>query len=291
MPYPKGFDPKFFLQELDKKPSLVGCRVVYFDDALMSTVRPGPPLSSEDLVAVVIRKGGKDLLPTNAEVQRVRDERFHAELLNLGISCGGALLSWVGAVLSTGAAPVTGGLSLVITVATTAATISGYAQCGVAVYRVGAHLYDPQVTVDLDNEQWYQILSTTMDIVGLAGAGATAASTTKAVLLMKNATGKSFANILKGLSRQERKRLTEEILRSTNPGLSNSKMKLMQLAKAAPKRYEPKAISAGIRKQLMDVIGAVGNVTGSAISGTINQAVSVANDDYIVGLVSAYETQ
>jgi hypothetical protein len=46
------------------------------DDALMSTVRPGPPLSREDLVAVVIRKGGKGLLPTNAEVQRVRDDRF-----------------------------------------------------------------------------------------------------------------------------------------------------------------------------------------------------------------------
>jgi len=65
----------------------------------------------------------------------------------------------------------------------------------------------------------------------------------------------------------------------------------MQLAKAAPVRYAPKAISDGVRKQLMDVVGAMGNVSGSAISGTINQAVSVANDDYIVGLVSAYETQ
>jgi hypothetical protein len=110
-------------------------------------------------------------------------------------------------------------------------------------------------------------------------------------LLLKNATGKSFINILQGLSRQERKRLTEEILRSTNPGLSNTKMKLMQLAKAAPKRFTPKAISDGLRKQLMDVIGAMGNVSGSAISGTINQAMSVASDDFIVGLVSAYETE
>jgi hypothetical protein len=226
MAFPKGFDPKIFLQELDKRSSLVGCRVVYFDDAVMTTVRPGPPMSREDLVAVVIRKGGTSLLPTNADVQRVRDQRFHAELLNLGISCGGALLSWVGAVVSASAAPVTGGLSLVITAATSAATVAGYAQCSVAVYRVGAHLYDPQLTVDLDNEQWYQILSSSMDIIGLAGAGATAASATKAILLMKNATGKSVINILKGLTRQERKRLTEEILRSTNPGLSNSKVKL-----------------------------------------------------------------
>jgi hypothetical protein len=207
------------------------------------------------------------------------------------MSCGGALLSWVATVISGTAAPITGGLSLVITATTSAATAAGYAQCGVAAYRVGTHLYDPQLTIDLDNENWYQLSSTGMDILGLAGVAATAVGTAKAVMLMKNATGKPFLQILKGLSRYERKRLTEEILRSNHPGLSNTKMKLLQLAKAAPKRYSPKAISDGIRQQLLEVVGAVGNLTGSATGGTLNQAMSVVNDDYIVGLVSAYETE
>jgi hypothetical protein len=50
--------------------------------------------------------------------------------------------------------------------------------------------------------------------------------------------------------------------------------------------------SAGIRKQLFDVLGAVGNVTGSATSGVISQIASGASDEnYIVGLVRAYNTQ
>ena len=85
-------------------------------------------------MAVVVRRGGRELLPTAAEVQRVKDERFHAELLNLGLSCGGVLLAWVAAAVSTGAAPITGGLSLLITAASASATYAGYAQCAVALY-------------------------------------------------------------------------------------------------------------------------------------------------------------
>lgn len=292
MPFPKGFDPEFFLRELDKRPELVGCRVVYFDDAVMTTLRVGPLMSSVDLMAVVVRKGGPELLPTAAEVQRVKDERFHAELLNLGLSCGGVLLSWVAAAVSTGAAPITGGLSLVITTATTAASYAGYAQCAVALYRTGAEFYDPQVNVAMDNNEVYQLLSTASDIIGLAGVAATGASTLRAIQLMKRATGKPLVDIIKGLSRQERKRLTEEILRSQNPGLSNTKLKLMQLAKQAPKRYAGGAISAGIRQQLLEVVGAMGNVAGSATGGVISQTVSGGtNEDYIVGLARAYETQ
>jgi hypothetical protein len=255
----------------------------------MATIRPGPPLSREDLLAVVVRKGGKDLLPTNAEVQKTKDQRFHAELVNLGISCGGALLSWVTTIVSGAAAPVTGGLSLIITFSTGAATYAGIGQCGVAAFRVGAELYNPQVNIDMDNWEIYQLIATGMDVVGLAGALGSAASITKAVYILKGSTGKSMVDIIKGLSRQERKRLTEEILRSTNPGLSNTKMKMMRLAKPALKRFTPKAVSDGIRKQLMDAVGAMGNVGGSALSGTINQAFSGPDGDYIVGLVSAYE--
>jgi hypothetical protein len=68
-------------------------------------------------------------------------------------------------------------------------------------------------------------------------------------------------------------------------------MKLMQLAKTAPKRFSSATINEGIRKQLMDAVGAMGNVTGSSRSGIISQAASGPEEDYIVGLVNAYETQ
>jgi hypothetical protein len=123
MPYPKGFDVKRFLQELDSRRDLAGVRVVYFDGATMSTLRAGAPICQADLLAVVVRKGGKDLLPTNAQIQQSKDQRFHAELLNLGLSCGGAALAWVATVISGTAAPVTGGTSLIIT---KVAAVAGY---------------------------------------------------------------------------------------------------------------------------------------------------------------------
>lgn len=294
MPFPKGFDIDFFLRELDKKPELVGCRVVYFDDAVMTTLRVGPLMSSEDLIAVVVRKGGSDLLPTNAEVQRVKDQRFHAELLNLGLSCGGLVLSWVGTAVSTGAAPLTGGLSLLITAVTTTATVASYGQCAVAIVRTGAEFVQPEFNVDMDNSELYQTLSTAADIVGLASVATTSASTLRAIHLLKKTTGKSMLDIVRGLSRQERKRLTEELLRSQNPGISNAKMKLMRLANAKdfPKRFSNGAITAGMRKQLLEVLGSMGNVTGSATSGVIAQSASGGPDDgYIVGIARAYETQ
>jgi hypothetical protein len=89
MPFPKGFKTEMFLKELDKRRDLCGVKVVYFDGATMSTLREGPPISQADLLAVVIRRGGKDLIPTSAEIARARDQRFHAELLSLGLNCGG----------------------------------------------------------------------------------------------------------------------------------------------------------------------------------------------------------
>ena len=292
MPYPKGFDKTYFLAELNKQPDLVGCRVVYFDDAAMSTLRVGPLMSSEALLAVVIRRGGRDILPTNAQVQKVKDQRFHAELLNLGLSCGGVVLSWVGSVVATGAAPVTGGLSLLVTAASSAATYTAWAQCAVALVRTGAEFANPELNIDMDNSEVYQRLAAAADIVGLAGAAAAGASTLRAIQLLKTATGRPLVDIIKGLSSRERQRLTEEILRSKHPGIGAAKLRELGLASNVPKRYMQKPITDGVRKQLLDVLGAMGNITSSATSGVMAQAASgTQDDDYIVGLARAYQTQ
>jgi hypothetical protein len=294
MPIPKGFKTDAFLQQLDKTRDLCGVRVVYFDGAIMSILRDGPPISQADLLAVVIRKGGKDLLPTSPEVAQARDQRFHAELLNLGLSCGGAALAWVTAWISGAAAPVSGGASLIITKVALGATYVGYAQCVVAIARTGAELYAPTINVDLDNSEWYPVVSNIMDGLGLAGAAIGGAGMMKTVLVLKKTSGKSMLTILKGLSRQERKRLTEELLQSTNQSLSRGKIKdLVALkVKGFPKRFATKAINVGIREQLLNAVGAVGGFAGSATSGLVSQAPWGSSDEnYLVGLVNAYEVE
>jgi hypothetical protein len=75
----------------------------------MSALRQGPPVCQSGLFAVVIRKGGKALLPTGSEIAQAKDQRFNAELLNLGMSCGSILVGWVVIAGTAGAAPITGG--------------------------------------------------------------------------------------------------------------------------------------------------------------------------------------
>jgi hypothetical protein len=294
MPVPSGFDTKFFLQELDKRGDLCGCRVVYFDGAIMSTLRVGPPMCRGDLLAVVVRKGGTDLVPTSAEVAQARDGRFHAELLNLGISCGGAILSWAAAATTVGAVPLTGGTSLILTKVASVAGAVGTAQCLIAVGRVAADLYDPQVNIDLDDNSWYCAASAAMDAIGLAGAAITAGGTLKVVLALKRTTGKSMLNVMKGLSRQERKTLTKELVGSNNQNVKNVAMQEFLKAKrliAMPRRVDNSSVNAGVRRQLLDSVGATLNVVGSSTSGLIAQATNGGSEELLFGTVNAYEVE
>jgi hypothetical protein len=196
--------------------------------------------------------------------------------------------------VSGAAAPVSGGSSLIVTQVAAVAGIVCYGQCVVALGRAGAELYNPQLTVDLDNTKWYPIVSAIMDGIGLVGAAVSATGMLKTVMILKKTSGKATIDILRGMSRQERRRLTEELLESNNPGLSRSKIKdLTNLkTKSFPKRYSTRAINVGVREQLLNAVGAMGNVVGSATSGLINQATTISdgNDDYLVGVVNSYQT-
>ncbi|MDD9942008.1 MAG: hypothetical protein OXU20_13265 [Myxococcales bacterium] len=77
--------------------------------------------------------------------------------------------------------------------------------------------------------------------------------------------------VLKGLSRQERKRLTEELIHAHNPGISHSALKAMVRAGAFPKRYTSLQISEGVRNQLADALGAALSFTGSGTGGLLSR--------------------
>jgi hypothetical protein len=68
-------------------------------------------------------------------------------LAYLGFACGGALLSWVVAAGATGLAPVSGGMSLIVTKVSAAAGIAAGAQCFMAGVRMYNEYTDPQDNV------------------------------------------------------------------------------------------------------------------------------------------------
>jgi hypothetical protein len=291
MPLPRGFDVSHFIEEVDKRHDLRGGRVVFFDGATMSVLRMGPPVCQNGLVAVVIRKGSKQLVPTSAEISEARDQRFNAELLNLGLGCGGMVISWVFASGSAAAAPITGGASLIVTAVEAAAGAAGTIQCLNAGVRMINEVRNPQANVEFDDNIWYQRANTALDVISLGGVAVAATSTMRTVLTLQRSTGKTMIAVLKGLNRTERKRLTEEIIRANNPGISNHEMKALIARNIFPKRYRNPEISASVRDQLIEAVNAALGVTGSATSGVINEAMSISpKDDLVFGVANAFET-
>lgn len=291
MPGPAGFDVNVLFAELDKRRDLQGARVVYFDGARMNVLRSGPPICQSGLLAVVLRKGGRELVPTSSEIAQARDKKFNAELLNLGLSCGGALIAWGITVTAAGAAPVTGGTSLIIAKFSTVAGWVGTAQCVNAGFRMWNETTHPERNDWLDDQQWYTATMTAMDGIGLAASVVSGAATIRMVQLARQGTGKSLMTVLKGLSRQERKKLTEEIIRAHNPRVSGQEMKVLISRGIFPKRYHNKEISKGILRQLTDAVNSTLGVVGSATGGIIGQAMSSEpRDDVLFGILDSYET-
>ena len=101
----------------------------------------------------------------------------------------------------------------------------------------------------------------------MVGAAAAGALTVKAVLAIRRASTRGFLEIVKGLSRAERKRLTHELIRMQTPGISNSGLKTLIRAGKFPARFTAAQISKGLFNQLRDAISATLAFTGSAVAG------------------------
>lgn len=173
-------------------------------------------------------------------------------------------------VLGSGAAAApTLGSSTAVTVLATSAAIASSVQCASGVIRVGfAATGREEELAWLDSQQWYQKTMVALDIVSLAGVGAAAVVTLKTLKVVKS-SGSTVSSALKGMPRQERKRLTEELIRQLRPGISNSAIKAYIRAGVYPARHTQAQISHQMRGQLLDAVGATMSFSGSAISGVI----------------------
>jgi hypothetical protein len=79
--------------------------------------------------------------------------------------------------------------------------------------------------------------------------------------------------LLKGLSRQERSKLTKELLTLKDPSLTAKLLKLQQRAGALPKRYSSAEIRHATLTQIKDslggALGIIGSYTGDGAVKTV----------------------
>ena len=285
-------DKRTLFSRIDKIPKLQSSRIVFFDGNQFIELRPHPPMCMANKLTVVIKPKEKQekIVGQNLEVNRQDDSNFYSELASTGLSCGAAILSWIAVGGSSAAIPVSGGTSTAITILAWGAATASSAQCANSAYRLynETDYGNNEMNAWLDSQAWYNSTTTVLDIVSVAGGVAAAGATIKMAINLSKTTGKSLNEVLKQLSRQERKRLTEELIRAQNPGISNKMLKMFVNAGKYPKRYSNLQISSSVKLQLKDAMGAAFSFAGSASGGIIRSPSRIP--EMGIAIIEEFET-
>ncbi|ARB31015.1 NAD synthetase [Pseudomonas tolaasii] len=264
--------PRLFAA-IDADPAIVGAGVVYIDaDFNVITLREFQPICSIAPKRVILREAQKYIAPAQFAQQvqdNPRESRLVGEAVNTTLSCAGAVIGWIVVLSGSVAVPFTAGASSVVAaIGYTAATASTL-QCVASGYRTVNEVSNPAKNDELDSAQWYQYTMAALDAASLVGVGASSLTTLKLVRMNQAATGKSVREVLKGLNRQERAKLTKELLSIKDPRMTSKMLKLKQLSGEATKRFTPAQVKHATVTQIKDALGAAIGLTGSAVSGNV----------------------
>lgn len=257
---------------IDADPAISGAGVVYIDAKFNSvTLREFTPICSIRPKRIIIREAQRNVSPQQF-VQQVqsnpRESRLVAESVNTSLACAGAVLGWIAIIGGTAIVPFTGGASLVIAAVGVSAAAASTAQCGIGTMRVINEVNNPTRNDELDSEEWYQNMSRALDVVSLAGVASTGATIVRVMNMRKAMTGRSWYQSLRGLSRQERRRLTSEILENRNPALTPALRKSLQRSGELPKRFSTSEISSALAINIRDALSVGTGLLGSGMVQT-----------------------
>lgn len=284
-----------FLEHIDKQPGLYGAGVLYFNGLDGAVIREFQPLCQSRPINIIIRSAPRGATsPASPVTPKMEEENVAlyssvTEHTSTALSCGAAILSWL-VVFGSGAASVpTLGASTPLTVLSYAAAIASTGQCVNGGYRSAKLVAGEEENLKwLDSLEWYQKTSAALDLVSLAGAGASYMATIKTYKVLKASGNQSLTAALREMPRAERKRLTEELIRAAHPGISNAAVKAYLRAGVYPKRYGQAEISRFLRRQLLDAVAATMSFSGSALSGVIRNPSRI--QDLVFGISTPLET-
>ena len=264
--------PRLFAA-IDADPGVVGAGVVYIDaDFNVVTLREFQPICSIAPKRLILREAQKYIAPTQFAQQvqdNPRESRLVGEAVNTTLSCAGAVIGWIVVLSGSVAVPFSAGASSVVVALGYTAAAASSVQCFASGYRTVNEVRNPARNDQLDSEEWYQYTMIALDAASLVGVGSSALATVKLVRLNKASTGKSVREVLRGLNRQERAKLTKELLSINDPRLTSKMIKLKQLSGELPKRFTPTEVKHATVTQIKDALGAAIGFTGSAVSGNV----------------------
>ncbi|OTA20503.1 hypothetical protein Xbed_01307 [Xenorhabdus beddingii] len=285
---------------LDCHRDFYGAGIIYSDGLFKRyLVRPskrrGTPVSSE-LTHIIIFNLEAGANPEAELKTTVSEPNLMLEIGSTALSCGGAVASIVGGSVSGVLVPFTGGGSTAGVILAYSGLVATVAQCGNGAYRIYQLTAKGDEGVEhiawLDSQDWYVMTSTILDITSLASGSAALKEAYHTYKIMKSTSPRKASEWLKSMPRHERKRLTEEIMRHNNPGISNKAIKKAMEQGKYIKRYPTEGIQNTLRNHLKDSLIAGGGFVGSGMTGTIRTPENtLKSGNYIIGAIYsiAYE--
>ncbi|MFB4341396.1 hypothetical protein RAC90_13050 [Pantoea sp. CS_6] len=274
--------------------------IIYSDGPQQWLVRPSRRYASQtnsNVSHVVITKTSASTLAsaphtaTKALTDTLSKPSLVNEITSTAMSCGAAVATVFLTLGATAAIPVTAGASGIVAGIITAGGIATGMQCFIGASRLFLMESGHEDTVTwFDSLGWYNATITALDIISLAGAGAGLKSFVETYKVMKATTSSgNLINWLKTLSRAERRRITEEIIRQQNPGISNSGIKAAIKAGIYPKRYPSDALQKSLQRELATAFVNSSAFMGSALTGTIRNPHTIPQSGkYLIGVVQSF---
>lgn len=268
-----SIDLRKLFAAIDADPAIVGAGVVYLDAQMRAIVlREFRPICSIAPKKVILREAPSYVGQVEFArrlANEPRESQVAFEAVNAGLACTSAVVSWLVIAGGFGLSPFTFGGSGVAAAISVVGASASSVQCIMGFQRTRYEYVDPARNDELDSNEWYQAVTIGLDAASLLSIGNTAMSTIRFVNMLKKATGKNTHQVLKGLNRQERVKLTKELLSINHPDMTRKMVKLKQMAGEMPRRHTSAEVRRGTIMQMLDAVGAVSGVAGSVRSGNI----------------------
>lgn len=227
---------------------------------------------------------------TSAITKTLQTSSLATEIASTALSCGAILVTVLLAVGSSAAIPLTAGGSGVITAMIVSGGLATAAQCAIGTSRlIAMHTGHNDQLTWLDSQEWYNTTCTLLDVISLAGAAAGLKGTIETYKLMKSVSSAKAIDWLKNLSRSERTRITQEIIRIQNPGISGAGIKAAIKLGRYPKRFPSEALQNSLQRELINALVNTSAFAGSAMTGTIRHPGNIVQSGrYAIGLLQSF---
>ncbi|MDR0212064.1 MAG: NAD synthetase [Pseudomonas putida] len=265
---------------IDADPALIGAGVVYIDAQYnIVNLRRFQAVCSVVPKWLVIQEV-RQPVTARAYVENIqrdaREPEMFAEIANMGLACTGAALSVLIIVAGGVTSTFSGGVATPIVYLGFAGAGAALLQCAVGVGRVYSELGGATQDDAWFHEEWFEIVSQLLDTIALLAVGVAGANMIRYLQVRKSSTGIGWSQLLRPLSRQQRKALNDELLRVRHPSLTNKQLKLAQRIGRKKKRLTPAELSqatlAMIRESLASGLTVIGSSSVQSIAVSIMES-------------------